>query len=250
MDLERIAQQLLAQSLKRAESWIQTQVLRSSSLGESSVNTLYNEILKRLTGLQVGESLQPDVSKRTIEDRVAHLEARSKEYSKYGFLPEFNGKHIASAIVSAPTGNISVISNVLSPYLDSVEKKLDAMEKIHRQIDTFVRVVNSFFRHKSIAYEMHSGFEIKSSAAKPLQPQMLSSGERHLLLLFCNTLVALDRASIFIIDEPEISLNIKWQRRLLASLLECVGDNPVQYIFATHSIELLAQHKANVLKLG
>jgi predicted ATP-dependent endonuclease of OLD family len=78
---------------------------------------------------------------------------------------------------------------------------------------------------------------------------MLSSGERHLLLLFCNTLIALDRQSIFIIDEPEISLNIKWQRKLLDSLLECAGENPVQYIFATHSFELLAQHKDNTIKL-
>jgi energy-coupling factor transporter ATP-binding protein EcfA2 len=250
IDLEKMAQNLLAQSLKRAEAWIQTQVLHSSSIGESSVNSLYNEILKRLTTLQIGETLQLDDNKRSIEERVRQLENRSRKYSKYGLLPEFNGKDIAKAISTARADSISIMSNVLSPYLDSVEKKLDAMEKINRQIDTFVRVINSFFMQKSIVYKMHAGFEVQSESGKLLQPHMLSSGERHLLLLFCNTLVALDRASIFIIDEPEISLNIKWQRRLLTSLLECVGENPVQYIFATHSMELLAQHKSNVLKLA
>jgi predicted ATPase len=101
-----------------------------------------------------------------------------------------------------------------------------------------------------ISFEMHRGFEIRDQSGKALPPGGLSSGERHLLLLFCNSLVALDRATIFIIDEPEISLNIKWQRKLLTSLLECVGKSPVQYVFASHSLELLARHRGNVLKLA
>ena len=51
------------------------------------------------------------------------------------------------------------------------------------------------------------------------------------------------------IDEPELSLNIKWQRKLLSELLFFIGDSKVQYLFATHSIELLTQHKENVIKL-
>jgi len=51
------------------------------------------------------------------------------------------------------------------------------------------------------------------------------------------------------IDEPEISLNIKWQRRLLPALRECAGQNPVQYLFATHSFEILAQCRDNTIKL-
>jgi len=78
---------------------------------------------------------------------------------------------------------------------------------------------------------------------------MLSSGERHLLLLFCNSFVAVDRPSILMIDEPELSLNIKWQRKLIYSLLDCIGESPVQYLFATHSMELLAQHRDKVAKL-
>lgn len=69
------------------------------------------------------------------------------------------------------------------------------------------------------------------------------------MLLFCSTLVAADRPSILMIDEPEISLNIKWQRKLLTSLLGCIGENQVQYVFATHSMEILAQHRDKVCKL-
>lgn len=51
------------------------------------------------------------------------------------------------------------------------------------------------------------------------------------------------------IDEPEISLNIKWQRQLIQSLLDITDGATIQFIFASHSIELLSQHKDRVIKV-
>lgn len=102
---------------------------------------------------------------------------------------------------------------------------------------------------KSISFHVRLGFKIMSRNREDLSPRMLSSGERHLLLLFCNAITALDDQSIFIIDEPEISLNIKWQRKLITSLLDFVKDSAVQYVFASHSMQILAQHEDKVVKL-
>ena len=68
-------------------------------------------------------------------------------------------------------------------------------------------------------------------------------------MLFCNIFPAREHRSVFIIDEPEISLNIKWQRKLIKSLLELIEKSNIQFIFATHSIELLTQFNKNVVKL-
>ena len=106
----------------------------------------------------------------------------------------------------------------------------------------------SAFR-KQIFFDVHKGLSIITSDGKNLRPSMLSSGERHLLLIFCNTAVSLDHPSIFIVDEPEISLNIKWQRSLIESLSKCIGNNPVQFIFATHSLEIISQYRDRVFKL-
>lgn len=246
---ERRAQELLVQSLKRAERWIQSQAVRSASQGESSVNTLYAEILSRIAGLPLDIELPETGSINTLEKRIKKLEERSRKFSQYGLLPEFNGKEIIGVVKKAPQSHVAVVTTVITPYIESVEKKLEAMENIQRKIDSLVRLVNSFYTRKKLYYEIHDGFRVISDDGKPLQPQMLSSGERHLLLLFCNTIQALDRPSIFIIDEPEISLNVKWQRKLLSALLECAADNPVQYLFATHSFELLAKYPTNVIKL-
>lgn len=249
-DPEQRAQQLLVQSMKRAENWIQSQAVRGSSQGESSVNALYGEILSRIATVPLNlDSTKPE-NVETLAHRMATLEIRSKTYAQYGLLPEFHGKEILRIVKAASPSHAVLVSSVLAPYLDSVEKKLDAMAPLQRQIHALVALINSFYSRKRLHYEIHEGFHIFSDDGKPIQPQMLSSGERHLLLLFCNTIQALDKQSIFMIDEPEISLNIKWQRRLLPALRECAGDNPVQYIFATHSFEILAQCRTNTIKLN
>ena len=249
-NLEIQSQQILLESIKRAEMWIQSQAVRGAAEGESNVNTLYSEILTRISAFPLETTPVPPDTVQKLEGRVGQLEARSKQFAQYGLLPEFNGRDILNIIKSAPPSHLRIITNVVTPYIESVEKKLDAMEHLQRQIDALVNILNSFFTRKKVNFEIHQGFTITTEGGKQLMPQMLSSGERHLLLLFFNTLITLDRPSIFIIDEPEISLNIKWQRRLLSSLLECAGKNPVQYLFATHSFELLAQYRNNVAKLS
>ena len=42
----------------------------------------------------------------------------------------------------------------------------------------------------------------------------LSSGEQQLLFMLCAVALMRDNDSLVLIDEPEISLNIKWQRKI------------------------------------
>lgn len=246
---EERAQRLLVQSMKRAERWIQSQAVRGSSQGESGVNALYGEILSRIAAIPVSSKEPAENYFNGLAERMNTLETRSKTYATYGLLPEFHGKEILRIVRSSPATHSTLLSSVLAPYLESVEKKLDAMAALQRQIDALVVQVNSFYTGKRLTYEIHEGFRITTDSSANLSPHQLSSGERHLLLLFCNTIQALDKQSIFMIDEPELSLNIKWQRRLVPALRECVGHGPVQYIFATHSFELLAQCSRNALRL-
>ncbi|MBA7562365.1 hypothetical protein ES708_04017 [subsurface metagenome] len=249
IDPEIIAQRLLEKSINRAEMWIRDKAILDSSIGESSIATFYNEILHRIVSQSQDNSLVPTPTKKSIEKQVKKLESQYKEFAQYRLLPKFSGKEILTAVSSVPPSHVNIMMNVLDPYLKSLKKKLDAMAEVYRRIDSFVSIINRFLTNKKLVYNLHSGMTITANNGTSLEPAMLSSGERHLFLLFCNSFVAVDRPSIIMIDEPEISLNIKWQRRLLDSLLECSGDSSVQYLFATHSIELLAQHRGQVAKL-
>lgn len=244
---EDIAKQLLKIAIERTEDWFRKRVLGSSTRGDSDVNELYTKILKKIS--ETGGDKASDTTKKKVEQRINELIEESKKFSKYGLLPKFDGKIILDIIKNVSASTFNLIVDVLSPYLDSMETKNEAMKDIYERIDTFVTVSGKFYTNKTLAYDLGKGIRITSSSGKALEPEMLSSGERHLLLLFCTSIVTGGSPSILMIDEPEISLNIKWQRMLVDALIQCIGDNEIQFIFSTHSLEILSKHKSRVVKL-
>jgi ABC-type glutathione transport system ATPase component len=138
---------------------------------------------------------------------------------------------------------------VLRPYVNGLAARLNALQSVQELIQSFVEGINGFLTNKHILFDLSSGVRIALRNGDDLLPEMLSSGEKQLLLLFCNTITARRQGSIFIVDEPEISLNVEWQRKLLRSLLNLVRGSEVQFVAATHSIELLTQYRQHVLQL-
>ena len=66
-----------------------------------------------------------------------------------------------------------------------------------------------------------------------LTPYQLSSGEKQMLIILLTVLVEDDMPYVLFMDEPEVSLHIDWQKRLIDLILEM---NPnVQIILTTHS---------------
>lgn len=84
------------------------------------------------------------------------------------------------------------------------------------------------FKDRSIDVEAQDNTTIGLSS--------LSSGEKQVLRIFIETLLA--SSSSILIDEPEISMHIDWQRQLIPALQQL---NPqAQLILATHSPEVMA----------
>ena len=72
-----------------------------------------------------------------------------------------------------------------------------------------------------------------SQIGETLMPYQLSSGEKQMLIILLTVLVEDDQPYVLFMDEPEISLHIEWQKRLIDLCLEL---NPnVQIILTTHS---------------
>ena len=70
-----------------------------------------------------------------------------------------------------------------------------------------------------------------------LTPYQLSSGEKQILAILLTVLVEDDQPYVLFMDEPEVSLHIEWQKRLIDLILEL---NPnVQIILTTHSPALV-----------
>ena len=70
-----------------------------------------------------------------------------------------------------------------------------------------------------------------------LTPYQLSSGEKQMLVILLTVLVENREPYALLMDEPEISLHIEWQQRLL-NLIRKLNPN-VQIIMSTHSPALI-----------
>ncbi len=169
---------------------------------------------------------------------------------RFGLTSELPVEDMLDSLRRSTAETLPVLYKVVRPYVQSVEARLKALEGIHNLLETFVANINQFFAGtKQVSYDLRQGFVVKSRGDEVIDLDLLSSGERQLLLLMCNALTARDQAGVVIIDEPEISMNVKWQRGLVQALLDCIRGSNAQMIFATHSIELLTQHRSHVVKL-
>lgn len=72
-----------------------------------------------------------------------------------------------------------------------------------------------------------------SQLGEMLVPYQLSSGEKQMLVILLTVLVEDCQNYILFMDEPEISLHVEWQKRLIDLIIEL---NPnIQIILTTHS---------------
>lgn len=74
-------------------------------------------------------------------------------------------------------------------------------------------------------------------AVEYLTPYQLSAGEKQMLVILLTVLVEDGEPYVLLMDEPEISLHIEWQQRLIA-LIRRLNPN-VQIILSTHSPALI-----------
>ncbi len=237
-------------SLATAFGWAREKVLTGSRRGEADASSLYAQVL---TGLTTTRKTQQPVSEAEIEGLIGELEAqavRSAEYFRFGIPTSANIGDLVEITrkVKDPEQRAMVV-RILQPYVETLRARLDALGPVHESLDDFVRTINSFFVDKSVSFQVANGITIMDSQQQVIAPDLLSSGEKQLLLLFCNILVATGPSTIVFIDEPELSLNVKWQRRLARALLDNTRNRNIQFVLATHSFEILAQNRPNAVTL-
>jgi len=118
--------------------------------------------------------------------------------------------------------------------LENEENPKEEIIRLRHPQNIFLNVIDKLFKEtkkglnkdkNEICFITDDGIEIT--------PYQLSSGEKQLLLILLTVLVQDNKHSILFMDEPEISLHIDWQKKLIQYIREL---NPnVQLIIATHS---------------
>ncbi len=239
----------LSQALNSAARWIGSRAIKGTNQGSMNVHSVYVDVLQHLMVPATKGKTTPQKNIQTaLVQRLEKIEAEMAKQASYELATSLSTAPFRSALSKSKTKSDLAVE-LLQPYVRSLESRLEAVEPIYHVLNRFVTTLNTFLRDKEIAFKLSQGFNIVSKLGNSLEPSQLSSGEQQLLLLFSYVLTARDQPSVFMIDEPEISLNVKWQRQLIQSLLDVSENATIQFVFASHSIELLTQHRDRVVKL-
>lgn len=130
-------------------------------------------------------------------------------------------------------------------YAEELEKD---RERIFAPLRRYEETVNSFLNGKSVEVDEGGQLKIESLSQGPLNPFILSSGEKQILILLTQALLKVDEPVVYIADEPELSLHVLWQEKLLESLVSLSGQ--IQVIVATHSPDIVGRFRNKVIDLG
>ena len=130
-------------------------------------------------------------------------------------------------------------------------RKLGAeRDEIFSPLRKYVDIVNGFLRDKQVTVEDDGKIAVTyigQANQNRISIDQLSSGEKQILILLTAALIQADAPVVYVADEPELSLHVLWQERLLRSLVDLGGL--IQVIVATHSPDIVGRFDDNVIEL-
>ena len=132
-----------------------------------------------------------------------------------------------------------IIAQLQSGHAEAAQKLSEKKQRFQDIVDDLfaetgkkiVRTENEIRFSTPLFLHPHKGGE--GGGYEMLMPYQLSSGEKQMLAILLTVLVEDNEPTVLFMDEPEVSLHIEWQKRLIDLCLEL---NPnVQIILTTHS---------------
>lgn len=201
----------------------------SVAVAQSCDRTFPSRLLQELTHTPMSEA--------ELRRKFDEIEEKRKRLISAGMLND----EVAMSLLARKLETTEI--KVLELYLKDVEQKLEVFDRLQQRIQTFMEIINFKLnpKGKSINISRDSGFIFESKYGEQLRlaPRDLSSGEQHQIVLFYELLFKTMDGALILIDEPEISLHIGWQRVFLSDLEKVVKLTEQNIVMATHSPQII-----------
>lgn len=229
--------------------------LRVSELGQDQVSVTNDDISKleqRLRELEIYKDQGPaKVLAKFFKDTKKIFAAQSSGVAT----KTKAGRRTASEEREIIIKNISFAR--IESLLASIQEMDEKIAESSARIKKYLKVVNSFFAasDKEILFSKVDGqlrFKFISSSSSDDSQERgineLSSGERQIIIVLSYLYFVAKKNSIFIIDEPELSLHLAWQKEFVGAMLELAPEN-CQIILASHSPEIVGPYRHTVSRV-
>jgi AAA domain, putative AbiEii toxin, Type IV TA system len=205
---------------------------------------LFPRILQHLTD----RSLET-VSAKDMLTRLEAIKQQDENIARFGLEPDrWSFKDLQQFVRKAgKRPKFKSALNALSAYIEVLESRAAERMLVASRLLVFERLMAEFFEAKRVCVDARAGLNIVTDAGMMLSEDKLSSGEFHLLYLMVAALTTKRRGTIIAIDEPEMSMHISWQRKLIRALVTCASGAEPQFIFATHSPDIAAEFEQQMV---
>lgn len=179
------------------------------SLSPDDAERLRYDVIRSFDRPLISADLMGKVDVRIITELDLQLFNLQRKYLDY----QVNiGNRIIAALSSGNTSAAQSISEPKTRFQDIIDELF---------ADTGKRIIRT---ENEIRF---------SQIGETLMPFQLSSGEKQMLAILLTVLVEDRQPTTLFMDEPEVSLHVDWQQKLIDTILEL---NPaVQIILTTHS---------------
>ncbi len=165
-------------------------------------------------------------------------------------------KRIKKLVEKTDQQQIEINDIFIVPLISRTKSMIKAAQKLDKEKDEIFKpiylyenLVNDFLEGKEIKVDDNGVLSIKlKGKSMEFNSNQLSSGEKQILILLTQALLWEANPVVYMVDEPELSLHISWQEKLINSLLKLGGE--IQIIAATHSPDIVSKFGDNVINLG
>lgn len=177
---------------------------------------------------------EENISEKEFNQRFEKVKVIQKQLSQYG-LSDIKED-------SNPTYKLEN-AKALSVYIDDAEAKLATFDGLLEKLSIFTEILNERrFTFKKIAVSKEDGFKFTTDNELPLVLGDLSSGEQQEVVLLYELLFKVKAGTLVLIDEPELSLHVVWQKQFLDDLFKIIKLQKISIVIATHSPQIINNH--------
>jgi predicted ATP-binding protein involved in virulence len=236
---------------------IENRIHRSEQNVTNVIEIYSNEIKLKISQLLAESSAVSQSKDRSFPQRLLSMystEALSEDKIRKDYdVTEIKIEKLMEAGLIQQEKNLALPSKqfeatekkVLTLYLQDINEKLAVFDDLLLRIETFLSIITKKLRNKSFKVTQEEGFFIETiqGEKQKLEPSQLSSGEQHEIVLFYELIFKTSDNSFFLIDEPEISLHIDWQRQFLSDISKIANLGQHSFLVATHSPQIIGTRR-------
>jgi len=189
-----------------------------------------------------------DLDIEDLKQRMRDLDRTRERLTTLGLLRDNDPSHPFD--VRTLDGLEDEKRTALSLYVENTEAKLHTLEDLAYRIELFLDNINSKFNNKELSIDPSRGIIVTNDNDVTVNLGDLSSAEEHELVLLYDLLFNVHPGTLVLIDEPELSLHITWQKRFLDDLPKVTAIAGLDALVATHSPFIIGEHEGLMVSLA